>query len=223
MRFQTSSSRSWTRRIWAELYLTTQLAELGAPVIIALNMAGARADAIDPERLSAFLEIPVVCTARTRGDGRGDLLDAAIREVETAPCHEQIMDYVDYGAEVETMIASLIDLLLTDRTLTARYPLRWLAVRLLEGDEAALARIPGGLAFDRLQDFLSLVNSDEYRAAMAERRYETIAAVLPQVLSPGPGCCGGAGGRVVVEYVLTEKGRLAAERLTGIGHHPGLN
>lgn len=207
------------------LYLTTQLVELGAPVIIALNMAGARADAIDPERLSAFLEIPVVCTARTRGDGRGDLLDVAIREVEAAPCHEQIMDYVDYGAEVETMIASLIELLLTDRPLTARYPLRWLAVRLLEGDEAALARIPGGLAFDRLQDFLSLVDSDEYRVDMAERRYETIAAVLPQVLSPGPGpgCCGGAGGRVVVEYVLTEKGRLAAERLMGIGHHPGLN
>ncbi|MCK9276731.1 MAG: 50S ribosome-binding GTPase [Methanoculleus sp.] len=212
-----------------DLYLTTRLAELGVPVVIALNVA----DVIDPERLSAFLEIPVVCTARTRGDGREDLLDAAIREVETAPCHERIMDYVDYGAEVETMIASLIDLLLTDRTLTVRYPLRWLAVRLLEGDEDALARIPCGLAFNRLQDFLSLVDSDEYRAAMVERRYEAIAAILPQVLSPGtgvpaapcrcPGWCGNAGDRLVVEYVLTEKGREAAGRLAKMGRHIGLN
>ena len=73
------------------LYLTTQLAELGAPVVIALNMADAaeaRGDAIDRERLSAFLEIPVVRTVGTRGDGIGDLLDAAIREVKTSPHHK---------------------------------------------------------------------------------------------------------------------------------------
>ena len=211
------------------LYLTTRLAELGVPVVIALNAA----DVIDREKLSAFLEISVVRTATTRGDGIDDLLDAAIREVETAPCHERIVDYVDYGVEVEAMIASLIDLLLTDRTLSARYPLRWLAVRLLEGDEDVLARIPGGLVFYRLQDFLSLVDSDEYRTAMAGRRYETITAILPQVLSPGtgvpaapcrcPGWCGNAGDRLVVEYVLTEKGREAAGRLAKMGRHIGLN
>ena len=218
------------------LYLTTQLAELGVPIIIALNMADAaeaRGDMIDWEKLSAFLEIPVVRTVGTRGAGIGALLDAAIREVEIAPRHERIVDYVDYGVEVEAMIASLIDLLLTDRSLLTRYPLRWLAVGLLEGDGDVLAKIPGGLAFDRLQDFLPLIDSEEYQAAMEKKRYETIATILSQIQSAGPGdpgaLCrcpgryGDAGGRLVVEYALTEKGRKTAENFAKMGCRTGRN
>ncbi len=218
------------------LYLTTQLAELGVPVVIALNMADAaeaRGDTIDREKLSALLEIPVVRTVGTRGDGIGALLDAVIREEEIAPCHERIVDYVDYGVEVEAMIASLIDLLLTDRSLPERYPLRWLAVRLLEGDGDVLTKIPGGLGFDRLQDFFSLIDSEGYRAVMEKKRYETIATILSQVMSSGlgdpgascrfSGCYGGAGGRLVVEYVLTEKGRKVAEKFSKMGCHTRRN
>ena len=163
------------------LYLTTQLAELGAPVVIALNMADAaeaRGDAIDRERLSAFLEIPVVRTVGTRGDGIGDLLDAAIREVKTSPHHKHA---VCYGAEVEAMIASLVDALAIDRALTARYPRRWLAVKLLEGDENVLARVREGPASIHVQNLLSSIDVDGYEASMADKRYEAIAAILPQV------------------------------------------
>ena len=163
------------------LYLTTQLAELGAPVVIALNMADAaeaRGDAIDRERLSAFLEIPVVRTVGTRGDGIGDLLDAAIREVKTSPHHKHA---VCYGAEVEAMIASLVDALAIDRALTARYPRRWLAVKLLEGDENVLARVREGPASIHVQNLLSSIDVDGYEASMADKRYEAIVAILPQV------------------------------------------
>jgi len=70
------------------LYLTTQIAELGVPVVIALNMADAAEAggcAIDRERLSALLAIPVVRTVGIRGEGLDDLLDAAVREAETLP------------------------------------------------------------------------------------------------------------------------------------------
>lgn len=169
------------------LYLTTQLAELGAPMVIALNMADmaeARGDAIDHQKLSAFLEIPVVRTVGTRGEGLKDLLDAARREAETSPHHEHT---VGYGNETETMIASLADALSADGDLGGRYPLRWLAVKLLEGDENVLAKVQGGPASTRVEEILSSIDPDEYEALMADKRYETIAAVLPQVRKADPG------------------------------------
>jgi ferrous iron transport protein B len=169
------------------LYLTTQLAELKTPMVIALNMADmaeARGDSIDHRKLSAFLEIPVVRTVGTRGDGLGDLLDAAIREAETSPHHEHT---VGYGKDVEAMIASLADALAADTDLAGRYPLRWLAVKLLEGDENILAKVRGGAASARVEGILSSVDADECEAMMADKRYEAIAAVLPQVRKAEPG------------------------------------
>ncbi|MDD4567644.1 MAG: ferrous iron transport protein B [Methanoculleus chikugoensis] len=163
------------------LYLTTQLAELGVPVVIALNMADmaeAQGNPIDYRKLSAFLEIPVVRTVGTRGEGLKDLLDAAIREAETSPHHEHT---IGYGNETETMIASLADALSADGDLAGRYPLRWLAVKLLEGDENVLAKVRGGPASTRVEEILSRIDPDEYEALMADKRYEAIAAVLPQV------------------------------------------
>jgi ferrous iron transport protein B len=163
------------------LYLTTQLAELKTPIVIALNMADmveAQGDPIDYGKLSAFLEIPVVRTVGTRGEGLQDLLDAAIREAETSPHHEHT---VGYGNEAETLIATLVDALSVDRDLAGQYPLRWLAVKLLEGDENVLAKVRGGAVAARVEEILAGVDTDEYEAVMADKRYEAIAAVLPQV------------------------------------------
>ncbi|HOI14578.1 MAG TPA: ferrous iron transport protein B, partial [Methanoculleus sp.] len=168
------------------LYLTTQLAELKTPIVIALNMADmaeAQGDPIDREKLSEFLEIPVVRTVGTRGDGLDALLDAAIREAETSPHHEHT---VGYGSEAETMIATLTDALSADRDLAGRYPLRWLAVRLLEGDENVLSRLRKGPASARVEEILSRIDTDEYEALMADKRYEAISAVLPQVRKANP-------------------------------------
>ncbi|MDD2472641.1 MAG: ferrous iron transport protein B, partial [Methanoculleus sp.] len=163
------------------LYLTTQLTELGVPVVIALNMADmaeAQGDTIDRTRLSEFLEVPVVRTVGTRGEGLDDLIEAAIREAKTSPHHEHT---IGYGGDVEAKIAALVDALSADKSLAKRYPLRWLAVKLLEGDENVLARVREGPASARVQSILSSIDSDEYEAVMADKRYEAIAAILPQV------------------------------------------
>jgi len=163
------------------LYLTTQLAELRTPLVIALNMADmaeAQGNPIDYRKLSGFLEIPIVRTVGTRGEGLQDLLDAAVKEAKTSPHHEHT---IGYGNEAEEMIAKLTDPLSADRTLSGKYPLRWLAVKLLEGDENVLAKVRGGAASARVQSILSSINSDEYEATMADKRYEAIAAILPQV------------------------------------------
>lgn len=65
------------------LYLAVQILELGAPLVIALNMsdiADARGLRIDTERLSQGLNgTPVVPTVASKGKGVDELLDTAIR------------------------------------------------------------------------------------------------------------------------------------------------
>ena len=64
------------------LYLTSQLLELGIPLILALNVmdsAKSQGLRIDNERLSALLgSAPVVETVGHRGRGMDELIDAAI-------------------------------------------------------------------------------------------------------------------------------------------------
>lgn len=64
------------------LYLTVQLLELGAPVIIALNMADSlRKDGVEidlPELSRALGNTPVVLTAASRSEGLNELLAQAV-------------------------------------------------------------------------------------------------------------------------------------------------
>jgi len=68
------------------LYLAIQILELGAPLVIALNMsdvADSRGLRIDTEKLSRGLNgTPVVRTVANKGEGISELLDTAIRTAE---------------------------------------------------------------------------------------------------------------------------------------------
>ena len=62
------------------LYLSTQLLEMGIPVVIALNMMDIvkkRGDVIDVKKLSKELGVPVVETAAIKGEGTKELVEAA--------------------------------------------------------------------------------------------------------------------------------------------------
>lgn len=64
------------------LYLTTQLLELGLPVVVALNMIDLvrkNGDRIDVKRLSAALGCPVVETSALRGEGARAAVETAVR------------------------------------------------------------------------------------------------------------------------------------------------
>ncbi len=163
------------------LYLTTQLLEIGTPVVIALNMSDmsdTRGDRINLKKMEEYLEIPVVRTAGSRGDGISQLLDVAIKEAETSPHHEHS---IGYGNATENVIAQLCEVIDRDTALTARYPARWLAIRLLEGDENAREKIRGSPVQKDVETVLLTLDSLDYEATMADRRYEVISAILPQI------------------------------------------
>jgi ferrous iron transport protein B len=135
------------------LYLAAQLAELGLPQVLVLNLTdAARVEGIevDHQRLADAFGVPVVRTAARTGEGIDDLLAAV--DVAAPPTVR-----VDYGpaleaelAALEAELAALEAELAARATAVGRLPThRWLALRLLEGDAATRAGIaahPGGQA-----------------------------------------------------------------------------
>jgi len=114
------------------LFFTLQLIELEAPLIIALNqmdMAEKKGIKIDCGKLEKILGVPVVPTVAIKGKGIYDLLNRAIEVIEKKEIKPVT---IKYGEEIEKRIRQLIEAL---KGLQLKYPIRWVAIKLLEEDE----------------------------------------------------------------------------------------
>ena len=123
------------------LYLTTQLLEMRVPMLVALNMvdvARSRRIRIDVVALAARLGCPVVPIVASRGDGVPHLRAAIDR---SAGARRPAKIDLGYRPEVEHALAELAPML-EGVTLSPPADVQWLALKLLEGDEGALAMVP---------------------------------------------------------------------------------
>jgi ferrous iron transport protein B len=123
------------------LFLCLQFQELGIPVVGALNMsdeAEAKGVRIDDRALSSLLGIRMVRTVGTKGTGVDSLLDAIDATVGQ---DSSTMKSIHYGEELESRIAPIEAAIRASAEFCERYPARWLAVKLVEKDENALARL----------------------------------------------------------------------------------
>ena len=118
-------------------YLTAQLIETGRPMVVALNMMDVARKAglsVDAAALAERLGVPVVPISARRGEGLDDLL----AQVRAVACRDiKPAKTVPYPPPVEKLIATLLPII----DYTARHEgiePRWLAVRLIEGDDLAL-------------------------------------------------------------------------------------
>ena len=128
------------------LYLTTQLKELGASVVIALNMsdvAAARGIEFDLQLLSQLLGAPVVPTVGHKKEGITELLDAII---STAQSERSEPAHVNYGRELEEEIVGIADLIKSSNALSGQYEPCWLAIKLLENDKDLKERLASNCA-----------------------------------------------------------------------------
>ncbi|MGB9778758.1 MAG: ferrous iron transport protein B, partial [Candidatus Bathyarchaeales archaeon] len=115
------------------LYFTLQLMELETPMVIALNqmdMAKRKGIQIDVEKLEKLLGIPVIPTVAIKGVGIFQLLEKAIEVVEKGQAAKYVS--VKYGEEVEERIDKLTKMV---EGVQFWYPPRYVAIKLLEGDE----------------------------------------------------------------------------------------
>ena len=161
------------------LYLTTQILELGLPVVIALNMMDLvekNGDKIDVDKLSRELGCPIVPTSALKGRGMDELVKTAIelgkKGVPAAP-------QIRFSDEIETALAKIIDVL-GSRVSSATA--RWFAIKVLENEDRTIAQLKltdaDKKTVDAIRDALETELDDDAESIVTSARYDEIASVV---------------------------------------------
>ena len=165
------------------LYLTTQLLELGIPMIMALNIfdeAEAKGYKINTRQMEETLGIRVIPTSAVKRTGLENLLKAVISDTLTPPRN------LKYGEDIETVLAGLRDHLQRNHAnLLDTYPQRWLLLKLMEGDNLVFkaANIPAGSLPPKLFEHLLRAHGDDIEGLLADTRYALSAGLCREVLA----------------------------------------
>ena len=160
------------------LYLSTQLLEMGIPVVIALNMMDIvkkRGDVIDVKKLSKELGVPVVETAAIKGEGTRELVEAAKKAAaaKNAPAKHAFSESIENAlTEIEKLIADVTD----------EAQRRWFAVKLFERDSKVLARFAFGKdVLEKLEKLITAVEEeldDDAESIITDARYQYIGGLV---------------------------------------------
>ncbi len=179
------------------LYLSMQLAELGIPMVIALNMIDVvekNGDNIDIQMLSAMLGIRVVPISAAKGTGIHKLLHAANHEAEHG--NDSAGRHMDkhcnmcappdiYTGPVRSAILK-IERLISDDCNERGLPLRWSAVKLIEGDAPTLETLAlRDAALSRIESIVSELETKNIDREMviADQKYQYICSVTAKCVT----------------------------------------
>ena len=174
------------------LYLTTQLTELGIPVVVAINMMDVvrkNGDKIDTAQLSEKLGCRIVEISALKGDGVMEAAEAAVKAAhgaKTVPMHT-------FSGPVEHAIAHIEEAAVHNMPLEQQ---RWYAIKIFERDDKVLEKL------DISKDVLDHIDSDikaaekelddDAESIITNERYVYIAEIIK--------CC----------YKKKNQGRLSA-------------
>ncbi|HEX67475.1 MAG TPA: ferrous iron transport protein B [bacterium] len=179
-----------TSNLERNLYLSTQLMELGVKIVIALNMwdiAKKLGLEIDHEKLSQLLGVPCVPTIATKKEGMDELLQKVIA------LHEGRIFYhptpINYGREIEEEISKIEEILKLEESLLERYPSRWLAIKRLEKDEDIYEKVKKTSSGEKILqtveksiEHLTGIFGEEPEAVIPDRRYGFISGACSAVI-----------------------------------------
>lgn len=159
------------------LYLVAELLALPAPLIVALNMmdvAIRQGIAVDVDKLSAALGLPVVPMAAARRQGSAGLLHTIDRVIRQPSAYApQRPDVRPDHRSVLTSIHALIE-----PWVAAPVPPDWAAIKVLEGDDHVTADLQERMGA-RWQDVNHLLHHhDDGGLALASGRYGWIRGIV---------------------------------------------
>lgn len=135
------------------LYLTLQLIEMGANVVVALNkmdLAKSRGYRIDVRRLSAELGVPVVPMVAIRGEGIKELKNTIIHAA-----HAPRKPVIKYDDRIEKYI-EFLESKISENSNILDYPTRFIAIKLLELDEEIMRKV--GVSKEVAREWISSVS-----------------------------------------------------------------
>lgn len=172
------------------LYLSTQLLELGKPVAFVLNMvddAENRGVRIDVAALETLLGGPVLATIGNRAQGIPEL-KALLASVAKGECTRCRRISVDYGHDIEGELRKLETEIGRDEQLEAAMPPRWLALQLLENNPEAKRIVADSHAREAITQqltasfaFLEPHLGADGATLVAERRYGFAHGLVKEV------------------------------------------
>lgn len=165
------------------LYLTTQILDLGLPVVVALNMMDLvekNGDKIDVAKLAARLGCPVVETSALKGRGMDELLQTAIDAAKKAtPATPDLR----FTSDVEEALGRIVDIL---GTRTQLHVARWHAIKLLEGEQKTIDKLglsPADLsAIANIREALENAMDDDAESIVTGERYDAIGDVVSEAV-----------------------------------------
>jgi len=175
------------------LYLTSQLIDMGVQNVIALNMYDElekKGDILDYVSLGKLLGVPVVPTVSSKGRGIKELFDKVIEVYEVRePIVRHI--HINYGTEIENSICAIQSRIKIEenRSFTNIVSARYLAIELLENDKefsksiircvnsAEIIAI-GKKEYNRLEKLFS----DPVETVITDLRYGFISGALKETL-----------------------------------------
>ena len=161
------------------LYLTTQLLELGIPVVIAVNMIDIvrkNGDKIDLAKLGAELGCAVMETSALKGEGSMAVAEKAIAIASGRAANEQphvFTGSVEHAiAHIEESISDKVD----------AQNLRWYAIKLFERDEKVAAELDlGSRLMTHLETHIKDCEKeldDDAESIITNQRYAYISKVV---------------------------------------------
>ncbi len=160
------------------LYLTTQLAELGIPVVIAINMmdiVNKNGDKIDIEKLGAGLGCKVVEISALKGTG----IENAAKEAINAAHKESFAPMLMFSGMVEHAIAHIEEATVHELDEEKQ---RWYAIKIFERDEKVLESL--GIDSEKISHIEKDIKKveeafdDDAESIIINERYNYIEKVL---------------------------------------------
>lgn len=161
------------------LFLTTQLLELGIPTVVAINMLDIvekRNDHIDIKELSQQLGCPVVAISALKETGIETLMDTILQHAKETCVAKNI-----YTGPIQDTLQWIIDTY--HEKIPQRYPLFY-AIKLFERDQDILKKILVDLDEAKLQEVESQLD-DDTESLIINARYAYISSIIDHCLQKG--------------------------------------
>ena len=161
------------------LYLTTQLLEIGVPMVIALNMMDMvrkNGDRIDVKKLSDALGCQIIETSAVKGEGSTEVAKVALNLAQSKAAAPKPLKFND---KLENILARIARLL---QGACQPQNLRWYSIKLFERDEKAIEQLklsPAALEeIEGLRQEAEKEFDDDVESIITHERYVVIADLL---------------------------------------------